>query len=146
MIREPLDTDRELPVVLDREAAARLLANLVPPHLADAIWNDIVGPLYDARAMSIRWAQGRCRRCHVEHPARWRNLYGEKPWPGHRNYCPQYVGPVEHSDVNGHMGPLGWLRSCSCGDSYYEYDGDGNRQACPKASEDWRGPRAEAES
>jgi len=145
-MREPLDTDQELPVVLGREDAAALLSNLMPPHLADMVWDDIVAPLYDARTMSVRWRHGKCWRCHVEHPASWRKHRGEKPWPGHREYCPQYVGPVEHRPGNGDMGLLGWRRMCSCGESYYEFDEDGNeRGACPKAGETWRGPKAGAE-
>lgn len=149
-MREPLDTDKVMPVVLQREAAAELLANLLPPHLADTIWDDIIAPLYDARVMSVHWQRGACRRCYVPHPALWGKVPGRgipgRPWPGHRAHCPKYVGPLEHRTVRGHDALFGLMLDCSCGDSYYEYDGEGNRQACPKAGEAWRGPRAEVES
>jgi len=147
-MREPLDTDKHLPTVLAREAAVELLANLVPPHVADMIWDDIVAPLYDARALAIDWRSGTCKSCSITHPARWaQTLPGRdrKPWPGHQMRCRKYVGPLEHRPTGGHQGSFGWRAACSCGQSWLEYDDEGNRRGCPDAAVSWRGPRPEGE-
>jgi hypothetical protein len=145
-VREPLDIDREMPVVLDREAAMARLLDLLAPGAADTVWDEIIAPLYDARAMAREWRRGRCIRCSAVHPG---NEWELKRYPGrtsdataHQQRCPKYVGPLRHHLGNGYMGFLGWRRTCSCGESWYEFDEEGNRRDCPKASESWRGPAA----
>jgi len=144
-MKPPLDTDQYLPTHLDRAAAATLLSELLPAQLADKVWDGIVGPLYDAREMTARWSRGKCRSCRVDHPGLWADTIRGRsgaPWPGHLMRCPKYVGPLEHRAAGGSHGLFGWRPVCSCGEGWYEYDGEGNRQEhCPKADEDWRGPR-----
>lgn len=144
-MREPLDTDVDLPVVLDRDAAATRLLELLPADLVDAVWDELIAPLYDARAMSVGWSRGACRRCRVPHSGYWGRLPGmgrpDVPWPGHRMFCPKYAGPLEHKVVRSHDALFGLMLECACGASWYQYDADGNRQEeCPKAAESWRGP------
>lgn len=148
-MKPPLDTDLHLPAVLDREAAAARVLELLPVELADTVWDEIIGPLYDSRAMRLRWRNGRCIQCSIEHPARWPDtLPGRKgrPWPGHLSRCRFYVGPLEHRVVNGHQGSFGWRNDCSCGTSYPDDAWADPPVKCPDAALDWRGPRPETEA
>jgi hypothetical protein len=145
-VKPPLDTDLHLPAVLSREQAAeRLLELLADPDDADRIWDEIIGSLYDSRQWSSQWRNGHCRHCRVEHPAWWAQRHpADRQWPGHRTYCPRYVGPLEHHETGGHHAFMGWRQGCSCGQSWLQYDDEGNKQTCPDAALDWRGPRPEA--
>jgi hypothetical protein len=143
-VKPPLDTDRHLPAVLSREQAVERLLELLPADDADRVWDEIIGALYDARVLHLGWRGGICIRCSVPHPENPRRL--SATWPGHRPACPKYVGPLEHRIVSGHQGPVGWRVACSCGQTWLEYDDDGNKRGCPNAALDWRGPRPESEA
>lgn len=132
-MREPLDTDLHMPVVVDREQAAQRLLSLLPADLADEVWDELIAPLYDARQMSIRWQRGQCRSCGVPHPES--QFAKTKRRVGHSMHCPLYVGPLEHRVVRGHQALMGWHNDCSC-DAWAVPP-----VQCPDAGVDWRGPR-----
>lgn len=140
-MREPLDTDLHMPLVMDREEAAQRLLGLLPADLADQVWDDLIAPLYDARQMSIRWQRGQCRSCGAPHPES--TTAKTRLYKGHARHCRLYVGPLEHHSVGGFASFAGWRRRCSCGQSWLEYSGGELRESCPDADVDWRGPRPE---
>lgn len=147
-MKPPLDTDFEFPAVIAREDAAQRLLELLSAELADAVWDELVGPLYDVRALNIDWRYGKCRLCSVQHPGLWPSYRGldGRPWPGHRMYCGKYAGPLTHQVAGGNHGFLGWRPQCACGQSWLEDPGDGTRQeTCPDAAVDWRGPRPDGD-
>lgn len=136
-MREPLDTDLQMPKPLVREDAAQRLLELLAPDVADVVWDELIAPLYDAREFGRRWPRGNCAHCHVPHPAV--SLSGKvRP---HRTYCPRYVGPLEHNLQGGNQSFAGWRLRCSCGQSWLEYAEGERRETCPDAAVDWRGPR-----
>jgi hypothetical protein len=141
-VKPPLDTDLHLPHVLSRDDAVARLLELLPADDADRVWDEIIGPLYDARQMRLGWRNGHCIRCGVPHPESQR-VTSTRPWPGHRMTCRKYVGPLEHRIVNGHQALMGWNSDCSCGRSYLDDVWAEPRQTCPDAALDWRGPRPE---
>lgn len=135
-IDEPLDIDRHWPRPPGREDALQRLTALVAGREAEAIWRELIGPLYDARRFASEWPRGSCRRCHIVHP--------DYPSPGakiingkHRMRCPKYVGPLEHRIANSFLTAFGGIRNeCICGASY-----TAEAATCPDAELDWRGPR-----
>jgi hypothetical protein len=141
-MREPLNTDLHLPVVLGREEAAQRLLSLLPAETADVVWDELIAPLYDARSMSVRWRRGQCLRCNAPHPES--EFARTKKRLGHLMYCPLYVGPLEHHYAGGRQAFAGWRRTCSCGQSWLEYVDGEHRETCPDAAVDWRGPRPDA--
>jgi hypothetical protein len=148
-VKPPLKVDQHIPRPLDREAAAARVLELLPAELADAVWDEIIGPLYDSRTLRLRWRDGRCIRCSTVHPENWPNTLGGrrgKPWPGHLMSCPAYVGPLQHRVVNGHQVLMGWHHDCECGKSYPDEAWADQPVRCPDAALDWRGPRPESET
>lgn len=148
-MKPPLDTDRFIPDVPKREAAIARVLELLPAELADAVWDEIIGPLYDSRTMRTDWRRGDCIRCSTPHPALWagtRAARDGKPWPGHRQDCPKYVGPLAHRVLRGHQALMGYMNDCACGRSYPDDAWADPPVQCPDAALDWRGPRPESEA
>lgn len=139
-MRDPLDIDQHWPKPLTRDEAAAHLESIIPSGYVDAVWDELIAPLYDARRFTAEWPRGTCKRCYVRHPAH--PMTGPGRDTGHRMRCPKYVGPLTHKKAHSHRMAYGnYKAECSCGKSYDEYDDDGNPNSCPDAAVDWRGPR-----
>jgi hypothetical protein len=143
-MREPLDIDHHWPRPLACAEAAERLAGLIPANQVDAIWDELIAPLYDARRFASEWPRGACKRCYVPHPEH--PTSAVSPRAGrHLMRCPKYVGPLTHRHAHSHRMAFGNYRAeCTCGKSYEEHDDNGHRNTCPDVGLDWRGPRPES--
>jgi hypothetical protein len=138
-MRDPLDIDQLVPLPMARGHALDRLAELLPPSAAvTAVWDEIIGPLYDARRFTAHWPRGRCRHCHVPHPGHPR---GGRP---HVMRCPKYVGALKHHRESTLDGPAFTSAMCTCGVLYLAEDGEGRPNLCPDRDIEWRGPRPDA--
>lgn len=143
----PIDTDQEIPKVLSREEARKVLdlSLHMSPEDAQRAWDEIVAPLYDARRAAQDWYKGQCRRCFAHHPAlaNPRRFGAPSRRMEHSMYCPKYVGPLEHEVAKIEPSWAGDRILCSCGQTYpYWADEDATiRGTCPDNALEWRGPR-----
>lgn len=143
MIDQRLDVDRVWPVVLERKSALERLQELLPQEEdTEAVWRELIGPLYDRLRIVQQWPGGKCRTCGATHPMALRPTQ-PKSATAHKMWCSKYTGPLEHTVIRSDSVPLtGEPRShCSCGQSYlYWKDEDAKvRAMCPERTEAWRG-------
>jgi hypothetical protein len=143
VINDPMNIDEVWPRVLKRDEALNTLRYLLPvPEMADDIWNQLLGPMYDLLRAQGKWRQGRCS-CGAIHPAWRRPGQNEGPSVQHRMRCPSYVGPLRHGQADS-----GWTNGkpvgiCTCGRSYPYWASmeEGTVAECPDILQEWRGPR-----
>lgn len=126
----------------DLDTAAQRLTHAVW-DLAVAHGREQAAAEYEPRLQRLRdyHPHGNCRTCSSK--------YGTP----HSMYCKLYVGPLEHywqsTRWNGTFGGID--HNCICGGWFRKGGsaghGDGTEDAeaiCPKADQDWRGPRSAA--
>lgn len=118
---------------MDWEPEARAAGWLPPEEVQAKLWR--------ARNMHggrCRW----CRAARINGPdtEQWFRWHSE-PQP-HVMHCRFYAGPVTHASAGTvHWTGFCYRVSCACGESFEQFDGDGNRQACPDVALTHREPR-----
>lgn len=144
MIDRRMDIDRQWPELVERKTALERLEEIVPGLGGQAVWNELIAPLYERLRLVQQWPGGKCRACGAVHPKAKRPSQPVAVVK-HRMSCSKYIGPLKHQAVRSDTVPItGEDRShCACG-RYYLYwaDKDARVKAkCPEHDIDWRGPR-----
>jgi hypothetical protein len=139
-----MDIDRHWPEVLERKRALERLEEISSGLDGQAIWNELIAPLYERLRVNQQWPQGRCRSCQAVHPMAKSPSQSDRVLK-HQMRCSKYIGPLEHTPAATDTAPLtGEPRvHCSCGERY-PYWADDNatiKNHCPSRKSEWRGPQ-----